>query len=112
MTIKVHSVSRHMVNTERLAEIHAACFPKGWSALEIQLLLASPGAFCFVAEKEGVIMGFILLRLTIDECEILTFAVDPAYQGRKIGSVLLATAATETEERGGANMFLEVSDKN
>ncbi|NDF13082.1 MAG: ribosomal-protein-alanine N-acetyltransferase [Proteobacteria bacterium] len=112
MNIKIHRASQHLVKTERLAEIHAACFPKGWQALEFQLLLASAGSFCLVAEEEGHIVGFILLRLTIDECEILTFAVDPTHQRRKIGSVLLASAVEEIEERGGAKIFLEVSDKN
>lgn len=95
-----------------LAPIHAACFSKSWSALEIGLLLAPEGSFVVVAEEDKTIIGFILLRITLDECEILTFAVLPEAQGKGVGKMLLSHGLSEAESQGAGHVFLEVSSEN
>jgi ribosomal-protein-alanine N-acetyltransferase len=54
----------------------------------------------------------VLARVTVDEAEILTIAVDPVAQSQGLGRDLLQTAMDEAARRGAAAMFLEVSVSN
>ncbi|MBV1831105.1 ribosomal protein S18-alanine N-acetyltransferase [Komagataeibacter sp. AV436] len=99
-----------------LARIHAAAFPPvhRWDAQAMAALLAMPGVFVLFAQGEGVPpdAGFIMARTLLDEAEILTFAVDPAWQGQGIGRALLARCVNEAARAGAASLFLEVADDN
>lgn len=93
-----------------LAALHATSFPaeECWSANVIALQLGAPGAFGF-ADSRG---GMILCRVTADEGEVLTLAVDPMRRREGIGADLLNAAMTRAAESGVARMFLEVSVEN
>lgn len=99
-----------------LARIHAAAFPPvhRWDAQAMAALLAMPGVFVLFAHGEGIppAAGFIMARALFDEAEILTFAVDPAWQGQGIGRDLLVRCVNEAARAGAAHMFLEVADDN
>ncbi|WP_245764263.1 GNAT family N-acetyltransferase [Sulfitobacter marinus] len=88
-----------------MAQIHAAAFlhDRAWSAAEIADLLASP--FVTALEAQG---GFALTRLVAGETELLTIAVDPAYQNQGIGRRLMNTWLT----CGADSAFLEVAADN
>ncbi|MDY6923119.1 MAG: GNAT family N-acetyltransferase [Pseudomonadota bacterium] len=95
----------------RLAAIHAEAFAgphdAPWSAAALADLLGQAGVFAVEAAD-----GFILIRVVIDEAEILTLAVRPAARrtgqgGRLVGEGVLAAAA-----RGAARVFLEVAEDN
>jgi ribosomal-protein-alanine N-acetyltransferase len=94
-----------------MAEIHAAAFAgqgRIWSETEIAAMLARP-AIQAVAEGET---GFALLQILPPEAEILTLAIDPAAQGRGLGTSLLCTAMRCAAQAGVDTMFLEVADDN
>ncbi|QHC34936.1 ribosomal protein S18-alanine N-acetyltransferase [Komagataeibacter xylinus] len=99
-----------------LARIHATAFTPvhRWDAQAMAALLAMPGVFVLFAQGEGIppVAGFIMARALLDEAEILTFAVDPAWQGQGIGRDLLARCLNEAARAGAADMFLEVADDN
>ncbi|MGY6768280.1 ribosomal protein S18-alanine N-acetyltransferase [Komagataeibacter sp. NFXK3] len=99
-----------------LARIHAAAFPPvhRWDAQTMAALLAMPGVFVLFAQGEGIppAAGFIMARALLDEAEILTFAVDPAWQGQGIGRALLARCLDEAAREGAVHLFLEVADDN
>ncbi|HAL06313.1 MAG TPA: ribosomal-protein-alanine acetyltransferase, partial [Brevundimonas sp.] len=63
-----------------LAAIHAEAFETPWDAAALAELLASPGVFV-VAEADG----FILIRVVVDEAEILTLAVRPTARRAGLG---------------------------
>lgn len=91
---------------QQLATLHAAAFfpERGWSPGEIQSLCASSLVHCH-AEAHG----FALVRTIADETELLTLAVDPAFQRRGIADTLMRTwLETSTAERA----FLEVAADN
>ena len=56
--------------------------------------------------------GFVLSRLAADEAEILTIAVDAAYQGRGVGRALLSENLRQAANAGAKTMFLEVAKDN
>jgi ribosomal-protein-alanine N-acetyltransferase len=66
-----------------MAAIHAEAFPPGeaWSAEIFAAQLGLPGVFGLIDERGGM----ILLRVAVDEAEILTLAVAPAARRQGMG---------------------------
>ena len=95
-----------------LAALHGASFADAWSADSLGRLLASPGAFALVAERDGRPAGFVLARNAAGEAEILTLAVSPAARRLGLGRALVGEAARGAAESGATVIFLEVAVAN
>ena len=93
-----------------MADIHRASFPpaEAWGPDAFSMQLALPGVFALIDEAGGL----LLARVTVDEAEVLTLAVQPPARHRGIGRRLLAAAMEEAGRCGALNMFLEVSAIN
>ena len=93
-----------------MAEIHRAAFSatEAWSRDVMLLHLGMPSTFGLVYGHAGMILG----RVTADEAEILTLAVDPGQRRLGVGTALLGAAMTRAAESGAACMFLEVAVTN
>jgi ribosomal-protein-alanine N-acetyltransferase len=91
----------------RLAALHAEAFDAPWDAAAFDSLLGQAGVH--LTESPD---GFILMRTTADEAEILTLAVRPAARRRGVGADLVARGAAEAAARGATRLFLEVADDN
>ena len=63
----------------------------------------------WILELEGLIVGFLAIKVIADEGEIMQFAVDPDYQGQGFGSLLMDYAL---ENLNIMDLFLEVADSN
>ena len=96
-----------MSRVQALAEIHASAFATPWSAAAIAELLAQPGVFA-----EGDEDGFILIRVVVDEAEILTLAVRPSARRAGLGVRLVEAAVVRAAALGAERMFLEVAEGN
>ncbi|RRH77282.1 GNAT family N-acetyltransferase [Falsigemmobacter faecalis] len=92
-----------------LAQIHAKCFthPRPWSAVELRDLASAPGAVLRVLPG-----GFVLGRVTLDEAELLSIAVDPAAQRQGLGRRLMAAFQDGSAALGAVSAFLEVAEDN
>lgn len=95
------------VDPARLAAIHAEAFAAPWDQAALAELLASPGVFA-VAEEDG----FILIRVVVDEAEILTLAVRPSVRRAGLGARLVEAAVVRAAALGAERMFLEVAEGN
>ena len=89
-----------------MADIHRLCFPDAWTIELFYDCFTKPewsGVFgfgidyplklsdsSFEKSKHANLVGFILGRTTYETNDILTFAVNPAYQKNGIGRILLA----------------------
>jgi ribosomal-protein-alanine N-acetyltransferase len=93
-----------------MAAIHAEAFPPGeaWSAEIFAAQLGLPGVFGLIDERGGM----ILLRVAVDEAEILTLAVAPAARRQGMGRAILRAATAACGTRGAARLVLEVSAAN
>ncbi|HUC17718.1 MAG TPA: GNAT family N-acetyltransferase [Acetobacteraceae bacterium] len=93
-----------------MAAIHAGAFPPGarWGEETFTAQLALPGVFGLI-DPEG---GFILLRVVVEEAEVLTLAVAVAAQRRGLGRALLAAAMARAQAKGARRILLEVSERN
>lgn len=98
-----------------LAAIHAEAFDAPWSERDFAVLLADPGALCLVivdADAEDEPAGFVLCRATLDEAEVLTIAVRPAWRRRGLAARLVSAAGQALASQGVATLFLEVAEDN
>ncbi len=93
-----------------MALLHNCAFAvrERWGADAIGLQLALPGAFGWIAPAGGM----ILARVTADEAEILTLAVDPAVQRQGVGRALLGQTLATARQRGADVIYLEVASGN
>ena len=82
-----------------------------WSE-ESLLPLACAGRASWVAERDGVVAGFLLGRMAADEFEILNMAVSRAYRQSGIGSKLLESAIESSRSAGISHVYLEVRASN
>jgi len=90
-----------------MAQVHAAAFERPWDAAAFAILLAQPGV-----EALGDAEGFVLIRMVVDEAEILTLAVAPGARRQGYGRALVEAAAARALAMGAERLFLEVAEDN
>lgn len=102
---------------DALVDIHAAGFRRGWSADEIDALIADKAVMSHVLRRESLFgarrpQGFILIRTVADQAEVLTIAVAPAARGRGYGRSLMEAALRSLYSDLVPEIFLEVDESN
>lgn len=105
----------------RLARLHRLCFEEGWSRADLAHLLSLPGGFGLIARQGGGGfagfdalrgVGFSLVRVVRDECELLSLGVIPAHRRRGVAAALLRRSMQACFDAGARVMFLEVAIDN
>ncbi len=100
----------------RLAEIHAVCFSKAWDEQEIERLAAMPGAALWTAKLRGRgsagAQGFVLVRNSGQEAEIITIATDRSQRRQGVGRALMEHVVRELHRDRVEYLFLEVDANN
>ena len=104
-------------DTPALQAVHAASFAHDWSVDELASLIGEPNVLCLVAKRANGFgtrrpVGFLLLRVAVDEAEVLTIAIDPRRRGRGYGRQLMLAGIERLVRRGVASLFLEVDEGN
>lgn len=101
-------------HVERLAEIHAGAFARPWSAGEFSRFLLDQGIRIdgLLIGRDRQPSGFALSRVTVDEAEILSFAMARAVRGRGHGRTLLAHHLRTLAHSGAVKVHLEVEEGN
>lgn len=74
--------------------------------------LAGNGSRGWVAQADGRIAGFLVVRLIADEVEILNLAVDPGMRRQGVAEKLLNEAIAWAGQNGAARAYLEVRQRN
>ena len=92
---------------DALAALHAEAFSAPWDARAFADLLAQPGVLLRIEAD-----GFILIRVVLDEAEILTLAVRPGARRQGLGRRLVERACVAAKDAGAAILFLEVAEDN
>lgn len=92
-----------------LALTHARAFrvDRAWTELEFAALLDGPGVLV-----TGDAAAFVLGRISLDECEILTLATDPAEQRKGLARAALGRFEELAQQQGAVTVFLEVAEDN
>lgn len=94
-----------------IAEIEASLFKnQAWSLELIRSELERPENLVIVVKDDFLgVIGYIIIKVLLDEAEILRFGVKKENQGKGIGKGLLMVALDELRRRGVKKVFLEVS---
>ena len=92
-----------------MAALHARAFdwPRPWRSAEFADLLSHSG--CFAC---GDFRAFALVRVTLDEAELLTIATDPDLRRQGRARALMTAWHEEARKRGATQAFLEVAADN
>lgn len=90
-----------------LATLHEAIFPHApWTEAAFSSLLNQPGTHALIHESGGI----LLLRVVLDEAEILTFGAVSKRQG--IGSALMNSGLNDLRAAQVHVLHLEVAARN
>ena len=107
MTVPIVPAVRGAATAGRLADLHAQAFESPWDEKAFDDLLDQSGVVALEARD-----GFILMRVVVDEAEILTLAVRPAARQAGLGLRLVEQACVDAVTQGATRLFLEVADDN
>lgn len=101
-------------HVERLAEIHADAFARPWGPDEFEAFLADPAVRidCLFAGRDRDPSGFAVSRATLDEAEILSFALARASRGRGCSTLLLRWHLHALALANVTRVHLEVEEGN
>lgn len=58
------------------------------------------------------IVGFAICQTVLDEATLFNLAIDPAYQGQKLGRKLLQALLSQLQQKAVSQMWLEVRESN
>jgi ribosomal-protein-alanine N-acetyltransferase len=97
------------------ADIHEKCFSQNWATHTLASMLNNRGTKCLVAKISGPKakqVGFLMYRVSAQEAEILTVAVDPDKTSSGIGSALLEEMIRLCLIDRLEEIFLEVDEGN
>lgn len=95
-----------------LRDIEALSFPDPWSEADFVQLLSAPGIEGWICWAGTRISGYILVRSTDEEAEILNLAVAPEFRRLRVAHRLLGRGLDALFERGVHDVFLEVRRSN
>lgn len=97
------------MTADDLAALHTRAFSatRAWAAAEFSSLLAQPGTIL-----TGDTRCFALIRVTLDEAEVLTIATDPAHRRQGLARITLKAAEHSALRTGATQIFLEVAEDN
>jgi len=94
-------------------------FGEAWTRRQVEDALLSGLCHYRLADPAGAsagpettIVGFYLSRHVAQEEELLLIAVDQAYRGIGIGSLLLLNFKNDAQERGATRLLLEMREDN
>lgn len=102
-------------SAEDVAHIHALetlCFSKPWRANDIAYFLSESDTVMLVAEEHGEILGYVGMRMVLDEGHIQNVATNPAYRRRGVAAALLRALFDLGRSRALAVYYLEVRASN
>ncbi len=95
-----------------IARLHDCCFEDTWEAKFIASLMQTPGVCGYLARLGDAPAGFAIMRVAVDEVELLALGVAPPAQRRGVGGALLEHVMRQAAEKGARVMHLEVAVSN
>jgi ribosomal-protein-alanine N-acetyltransferase len=97
---------RHLRSVMRIEQ---ECYPRPWSAaLFLSELAQRSGRRYAVATLGPMVIGYTGLMVVEDDGHITTVTVDPAWQARRVGTLMVLDVARAAPPLGVANLTLEV----
>lgn len=99
-------------DTLALANIHLQTFDLPWSLDAFHTLLRDQTCRGWMIGNEVTSIGFLLVRVVLDQSDILTLAILPMYHKRGFGQKLVERYLSHLRAQGIRQAFLEVDVNN
>ena len=96
----------------RVLEIENRCFDNPWTEDDFIRCLLHRNCIGMVAEVGDGTSGFMIYELHKNRLHLLSLAVDPIYQRRGIGSVMLRKLTNKLSRDRRNRIMLEASERN
>ena len=109
------SVALEVMQVEDLPavlEIENAVYPHPWSRANFLDSLYGGHEAWVLRDGNGVLLGYFLIMLIVDEAHLLNISVRGDLHGRGIGRLLLDKVAQMARDKGMAHILLEVQPSN
>lgn len=95
-----------------LAALEAACFAEPWSLADVASDLRQNVSRAWLAELDGIAVGYLLGSQVVDEFTVARVASAPKARRSGVGRALLDHAVTAAQGQGVTVVFLEVRAGN
>ena len=95
-----------------VAALSERCLDDTWSEAAVGSVLATPGAFGFIALDCDIPEAFILCRAAAGECEVLALGTVPERRRQGTARRLVELASAQAGDLGAPRMVLEVAEDN
>lgn len=96
---------------DNVIRVERAAYPYPWTLGNFRDCLES-GYSCWVAELDGVLMGYYVLIVVVGEAHILNCCVSPTSQGLGYGRRIMLGLLDNARDLGAEVVFLEVRPSN
>jgi [ribosomal protein S18]-alanine N-acetyltransferase len=87
-------------------------FGEAWSADQLRGALSMPGCSLLITQTTGSADGFALMRVVLDEAELLLIAVDQTKQRHGLGKSLFQNAVDVVRGDRAKTLHVEVREDN
>lgn len=101
-----------LADLDAVLAIEALAFPVPWTRGMFVETLGQAGTAMVGAEDDGVLVGYALVRVVLEEAEVLTIAVAPSHQRDGIGRQLLDWMIAHARDAAAHALFLDVRAGN
>ena len=99
-------------DVKAVSEIEGRSFSMPWKEADFLEMVKADYAYYYVAEENGVILGYCGLRNMAGEGEIMNVAVDAPFRRKGIARLLLEHTLEEAPKHGIGDCTLEVRVSN
>ncbi len=101
-------------DVERLSSLHCSLFQDGWSTRDFTTFINNDKDLVLVSRNKETdhVVGFIVVRMVLDEAEILTIGISEDYQRSGAGIKLYGELEEILIKKNVATLFLELRRSN
>ena len=110
--MKITVRKMNAADIEAVSELDVLSFSQPWPKHAFEIELANEGARCWVADATGQVVGALVFWHVLDEAELTTIAVHPAFRRQGIARQLLQAAMDAAYAEGARIYHLEVRAGN
>ncbi|MER3395438.1 MAG: ribosomal-protein-alanine N-acetyltransferase [Acidimicrobiia bacterium] len=113
ISLPVEVVPMRRKHLQEVLSIEQRVYPTPWSlALFLSELSLSASRAYFVAKSGRRVIGYAGVVMAGSDAHVTTVAVDPQFQGRRVGTMLMLAVVEEAIARGAISLTLEVRSTN
>lgn len=107
-------VVRYMTlnDMDAVTKVASESFLVPWERSDFEFSVNAEYDIGLVAERDGNVIGFCILRCSIPQADIIDVAVTPGARGAGVGAAMIERLLFEGIKRGVSECMLEVRESN